>query len=947
MPPPITRAVTLALSISIPLFPICASAALPDSVVKISNQIGFEIDTTTDFTGNKHRAGISIATDSSAVFRGDSLIVETLDYGLYLEGSNSQLTIDNTQADVSLTVITDKPSASWGNGSRAFGIYLTNASKLDLTANSLTVSTKHTNMNSAGIYTQSSAASNVTADRIQITAVNEGNSGAYAVYSLSGAGSLNIGTLNTSLVHLEASGTKPNGSSKAYAINAADGTVSVHGKKIDLISNGSTSRTLTTSGSGTVNIGDEESVVTLKGTGSIENQTIYGSGLASDIKVSGREIHIFASGVKSTGVYSVNEGHVSIGGSGSAVTISSKGTEEVVGLRAEQSFIDITADNLVIETDNTSESGYSVGLMALNKSQSSERPENSASINITANDTTITSDGVGISAYSNSRVNLDTGLVLTAPTAVEARGNSLLNINPNGDKTVVINGDVSFGTTATGSGDILDAEVNINLTGAQSKWNGNVKVDYPTNGDIDTTIAKGVTLSLSDQAQWSPNKIAETDADGQTVKSQALNVLKLNDGVVNLGSDLGSVEIKELQGTGGTINTEAIKDDNGNFISSTVQIGEVSNTDGSTPSMTVNYTGITADDLSDVAADMKSLADQTIKVGNETETQDAIDQNFNVKEGNIRGAVTSGYDANGNLLTHQAKNVKLTDYGALNSMTFVQWRNEINHLTKRLGDIRASDSSIGAWARVYGGESQWKSNSEIEMDHTTIQVGADYRVNNHWLVGGAFSYTDSDADLVKGQAKGDSYSLAAYATYLADGGSYLDLIARYGYLDNELTSGNMSVDTTSNAFSLSIETGHTFRIKEQAYIEPQIEVTYGFISGDDTTASNDVRLEQDDFQSLITRVGVRTGFEFPEKAGTIYAMFSYAYDFLGDADGTASQGGLSEALNEDLGGGWVSYGIGAQFKLGDNAFAYGELERTSGGEIDNPYLFNVGFRWNF
>ena len=619
-----------------------------------------------------------------------------------------------------------------------------------------------------------------------------------------------------------------------------------------------------------------------------------------------------------------------------------------MGLRAEQSFIDITADCLVIETNNTSENGYSVGLMALNNSQSSTRPENSASINITANNTTITSDGVGISAYSNSLVNLDTGLVLTAPTAIEARGNSLLNINPNGDKTVVIKGDVSFGTTATGSGNILDAEVNINLSGAQSQWNGNVKVDYPTNGNTDTAIAKGVTLSLSDQAQWTPNKIAETEADGQTVKSQALNVLKLNDGIVNLGSDLGTVEIKELQGTGGTINAEATKDDNGNFVSSTVRIDEVSNTDGSTPSMTVKYTGITADDLSDVASDMESLADQTIKVGKDgTGTQDAVDQIFNVEEGNIRGAVTSGYDADGNLSTHQAKNVKLTDYGALNSMTFVQWRNEINHLTKRLGDIRASESSIGAWARVYGGESQWKSNSEIEMDHITIQVGADYRINNHWIVGGAFSYTDSDADLVKGQAKGDSYSLAAYATYMANGGSYLDLIARYGYLDNEMTSGNMSVDTQSNAFSLSVETGHMFRIMEQAYVEPQIEVTYGFISGDDTTASNDVRLEQDDFQSLITRVGVRTGFEFPEKAGTIYAMLSYSYDFLGDADGTASQGGLREALNEDLGGGWVSYGIGAQFKLGDNAFAYGELERTSGGEIDNPYLFNVGFRWNF
>ena len=52
-------------------------------------------------------------------------------------------------------------------------------------------------------------------------------------------------------------------------------------------------------------------------------------------------------------------------------------------------------------------------------------------------------------------------------------------------------------------------------------------------------------------------------------------------------------------------------------------------------------------------------------------------------------------------------------------------------------------------------------------------------------------------------------------------------------------------------------------------------------------------------------------------------------------------------MNEDLGGGWVTYGIGAQFMMGGSAYLYGELERTSGGDIDNPYVFNVGLRWNF
>lgn len=645
------------------------------------------------------------------------------------------------------------------------------------------------------------------------------------------------------------------------------------------------------------------------------------------------------------------------------IKINSQGAA-TVGLWAWRSGqITVEGKDLVVQVTadlNKDPAGAAYGILAQNNSVPNDNQPDKATVIINAENTYVKADYVGeltddaaiaaLLAMSEGHLHINGNLYAEGRYALVARGDSVVRINESNTKTIQLIGNIDFNYDKKSSGTGANADVLVNLSNANSFWKGSATVSYGTGkpSDEEKLSVQNFQLGLSNGAQWNPTVVKETDGETTGTTQLAVNKLTFNDGIINLQTAGQTVEIQNMSGTGGTINAEATKDDDGNFVSSTVQIGEVSNTDGSTPSMTVNYTGITADDLSDVAADMKSLADQTIKVGEDgTGTQDAVDQTFNVEEGNIRGAVTSGYDADGNLSTHQAKNVKLTDYGALNSMTFVQWRNEINHLTKRLGDIRASESNIGAWARVYGGESQWKSNSEIEMDHTTIQVGADYRINNHWIVGGAFSYTDSDADLVKGQAKGDSYSLAAYATYMADGGSYLDLIARYGYLDNEMTSGNMSVDTQSNAFSLSVETGHMFRIMEQAYIEPQIEVTYGFISGDDATASNGVRLDQDDFQSLITRVGVRTGFEFPEKAGTIYAMLSYSYDFLGDADGTASQGGLREALNEDLGGGWVSYGIGAQFKLGDNAFAYGELERTSGGEIDNPYLFNVGFRWNF
>lgn len=637
------------------------------------------------------------------------------------------------------------------------------------------------------------------------------------------------------------------------------------------------------------------------------------------------------------------------------IKINSQGAA-TVGLWAWRSGqITVEGKDLVVHVTadlNKDPAGAAYGILAQNNSAPNDNQPDKATVIINAENTYVKADYVGeltedaaiaaLLAMSEGHLHINGNLYAEGRYALVARGDSVVRINESNTKTIQLIGDIDFNYDKKSSGTGANADVLVNLSNADSFWKGSATVSYGTGkpSDDEKLSVQNFQLGLSNGAQWNPTVVEETDGETTGTTQLAVNKLTFNDGIINLQTAGQTVEIQNMSGTGGTLNIATSKTNTG-FETAKLTVDSIG--EGSNPTLTMNFSGITADHISNAEEELGTLADQSLEVGGGQK----VAQVRTVSEGNIRGAITQNVDETGATSTHQDKNVKLTDYGALNSMTFVQWRNEINHLTKRLGDIRASESSIGAWARVYGGESQWKSNSEIEMDHTTIQVGADYRINNHWIVGGAFSYTDSDADLVKGQAMGDSYSLAAYATYMADGGSYLDLIARYGYLDNEMTSGNMSVDTQSNAFSLSVETGHMFRIMEQAYIEPQIEVTYGFISGDDATASNGVRLDQDDFQSLITRVGVRTGFEFPEKAGTIYAMLSYSYDFLGDADGTASQGGLREALNEDLGGGWVSYGIGAQFKLGDNAFAYGELERTSGGEIDNPYLFNVGFRWNF
>ena len=647
----------------------------------------------------------------------------------------------------------------------------------------------------------------------------------------------------------------------------------------------------------------------------------------------------------------------------STTAVYAQGAGAVVDIRANESVSIISND---------------IGVMGQSNTQDATRPENAARVTIQSRDVSITADNQAVMAFSNSTINISAtnNIYIQGASAIDTRGNSLININAdNQAQRVTLIGDVVFETPnapgdAQNSGNIINSEVNINLTSAESSWNGRAYQYYRVqNGDGTYTDVENVelnadpyvgnvtdfVLNMSNGATWTVTgdsfvntaNVSEGSAIILSENAEALNAqtVALNDGTISLQSTQQRMSVNSLSGTGGTVNVATSANDGGGFTTATLTVGSVDSTAGTLPSLAVKYTGINADDLTNPEADMKTLGEQSIKL---TEGGH-IAQVRTVEEGDIRGSVTQTVDEDGKVTGFTtAANVKLADYSSLNAMSLVQWRNEINHLTKRLGDIRAAEGSIGAWARVYGGESQWGSGNEVEMDHTTIQVGGDYRVNNHWIVGGAFSYTDSDADLAKGAATGDSYSLAAYATYMADGGSFLDLVARYGYLKNDIDSGNMSLETGSSAFSLTAEMGHTFRfMEERAYIEPQVEFTYGFVSGDDDTASNGVKIEQDDFQSFVTRVGVRTGFDFPKKAGTIYGMVSYSYDFLGDADGMASEGNLRQALSEDLGGGWVSYGIGAQVMFGKSSYFYGELERTSGGEVDNPYLFNAGVRITF
>ena len=313
-----------------------------------------------------------------------------------------------------------------------------------------------------------------------------------------------------------------------------------------------------------------------------------------------------------------------------------------------------------------------------------------------------------------------------------------------------------------------------------------------------------------------------------------------------------------------------------------------------------------------------------------------------------QGVVNDGarieFNEQGKPVITYMRNTNMEDFGSLAALSIVNWRNELNSLSKRMGELRDSPAGIGTWVRLYGSENELGS---ITARNTTVQIGSDYSIGD-WKVGVAVNYTDGDADFAAGSGDNKNYGVALYGTWLSESGQFVDLMAKYSRLDQDFQLSGMDGSYDNNAYALSVEYGWRFELGSVAFVEPQAAFTYSHIEGDSFQASG-AEVEQDNYDSYIGRVGVRSGFKFPDNKGNIYARVSYLYDFDGEMNATArAVGGHGQNyIYEDLGGSWVEYGVGANFNLTDRTYTYVDLERNSGGEIKENWRWNVGLRHVF
>lgn len=420
-----------------------------------------------------------------------------------------------------------------------------------------------------------------------------------------------------------------------------------------------------------------------------------------------------------------------------------------------------------------------------------------------------------------------------------------------------------------------------------------------------------------------------------------------------------SVNINNLQGDGNNklniaAGTTGIQVGTANLINGNITVNDLTKdqiTIGTNNSTGLQVTGTSNAtkrfNSSDLAGSMQQLVD-TVGIGTGNQLDSALAQ-----ESDILPEITALVDDNGNVIINSIRtkgHVANEGITELANVAFMAWRAENDEMHQRMGELRSSNGEAGIWARMKRGESKY-GDMDIKNQYSTYQLGYDEKVgDSNWYIGGAISRTEGKSSFATGSGENQSTGFTVYGTYVADDGQYVDLSAKYARLDNEFdVFGRSGIESTgdyrNNGYAFSAEYGKRIEAGNDFWIEPQVQLTYGHLSSANYTTSRDVRVTQDAMDSVVGRLGFAAGKDIG--AGNVYVKASYLYDFDGDTNVKMTDGINSAVYDQDLGGGWFEVGIGTNINLSETSHLYFDVEKTYGGDIETPWQWNAGVRFDF
>ena len=598
-------------------------------------------------------------------------------------------------------------------------------------------------------------------------------------------------------------------------------------------------------------------------------------------------------------------------------------------------------------------------------------------------------------AAAGGSINLTDGSVSGAATAdngtIETENTNVVNGASalNGGKLKLRNGKISGGvkTDAGSAADVVMDRAGNALKGDVS-GEGQTDITLSNGGNWDGNSAgSGKTqVKVGNGSTWagtSMNSNTDVDLEGKWKQTGNSKVRKLisNNGVLDkTASESGNTDIGKLSGRLSLIyahdKTNPTKVLGGSTFVATADAG-------STVDMITDNAGL--DTNSDKAADKNKVSEVLNAMAGKLQYTGYQNGERNLK-GKLRiaegltsssaglktEALSFKRDGRGYFDYTPAKpnkpEIETGDYetsimsstrSALTSSILV-WRNDMNDMYKRMGDLRIGAES-GLWARAYGGRISYDANNAyMKNSYWAAQVGIDKRLASGWHVGGAFGYNDGSATYRYG-GKGDPklYTLATYATRVSEDGQYVDVIAKAGKLSNKFTAYNKySAPALRNyvegkydtyGYGISAEYGKKIRMGK-GFVTPQAELTWSRLSSDSFDAvapsGESMRVNQSSVNSLIGRLGVVAGVESDK--GNFYAKASLFHEFDGDGHILFSEPGKTGKRSSfSLKDTWAEIALGGNYYLSPRSMIYADFTKSFGGDYKVDWRINAGIRFSF
>ena len=278
---------------------------------------------------------------------------------------------------------------------------------------------------------------------------------------------------------------------------------------------------------------------------------------------------------------------------------------------------------------------------------------------------------------------------------------------------------------------------------------------------------------------------------------------------------------------------------------------------------------------------------------------------------------------------------------------------EDDKLMQRMGDLRhETNNEEGVWVRVKGGK---YSGDGFSNRHTMYQLGYDDVVKENEKLkryqGVAFAYDDGKNSFNRGSGKLKAKSIGFYNTDLRNKGHYLDVVFKIYDADSDFTVFDSEGKKITGAFdntgiSLSAEYGRKKYLDEHWSVEPQAQITLGYLGGARYTTSNGIHVSQSDPNSVLGRIGCNFMYDMDEK-NTVYLKANWLHQFAGNYGVTLTNGNDSLRIDNHDHDTWFEYGLGFACMIGKNNHLYADVERSTGGSLRKNWQWNAGMFWTF